>query len=87
MRESPSAIQAVTCYVGPAHDLYHLSKVLTGLSELAAGGCLELHLNPIFGDTRKPLSSAAMRAVVVQKGRAVDVVFDVYDRSDRCETE
>ncbi|HEV2687752.1 MAG TPA: glycosyltransferase [Bryobacteraceae bacterium] len=78
----PKPALAVTCYVGPAHDLYHLSKVLTGLSELAASSRLELRIDPISGDTRKTLVSAAMRAVVTRDGQTMEVVFDVYDRSD-----
>jgi hypothetical protein len=76
---------SVTCYITPAHDLYHLSSILTGLSEVAKEGRLELRLEPILDDTRKPLEAIAMRAVAVREGRAIEIVFEVYDRSDRFE--
>jgi hypothetical protein len=76
---------SVTCYITPAHDLYHLSSILTGLCELADEGRIELRLEPVLDDARKPLEAIAMRAVVVWGRRATDIVFEVYDRSDRFE--
>jgi Glycosyl transferases group 1 len=76
---------AVTCYIGPAHDLYHLSNVVTGLSELAGKGRIELRLEPILDDDRKPLESVVMHAVVARERQSIDVVFDVHDRSDHFE--
>jgi hypothetical protein len=73
---------SVTCYITPAHDLYHLSCLLTGLCELAGECRIELRFEPVLEDTRKPLEAIAMRAVAVWAGRATDIVFEVYDRSD-----
>jgi len=76
----------VTCYVGPAHDLYHLSNVLTGFIELAAAGRVEFRLEPAAEAIGQPLQSAAIQAQVTSAGLAIDVAFDVYDRSDVFET-
>jgi Glycosyl transferases group 1 len=78
---------AVTCYIGPAQDLYHLSNVLTGFCELASEGRIELSLKPVLYDLRNPSEVAAMRAEALRDGSAIEVAFDVYDRSERFETD
>jgi len=83
--KTPDANYAVTCYLGPAHDLYHLSNVVTGLAELAVAGSVDLRFGPVDADSRKPLESAAMRVTVGRAGRVIDVVFDLYDRADHFE--
>jgi hypothetical protein len=81
----PGLGTSITCSLSPAHDLYHLSNILTGLSELAERGSLSLHIEPVVNDARNPLESVAMRASVSRDGRAIEIVFDLYDRSDTFE--
>jgi hypothetical protein len=71
----------VTCYVGPSHDLYHLSHALTGLCELAATGRIDLRLLPAPGDGAQPLESAVLVAEVSDGRQPLALSFDVYDRS------
>ena len=73
---------SVTCYISPAHDLYHLSSILTGLSELANESRIELRLEPVSDDARQPLAAVAMHAVAVHGERQVDIVFEMFDRGD-----
>ena len=71
----------MTCHVGPSHDLYHLSHVLTGLCELATSGRIDLRLLPADGDGGQPLESAALVAEVSDGGEPLPISFDVSDRS------
>jgi hypothetical protein len=76
----------VICHVGPAHELDHLSKVVTGLCELAEGGSIELQLKPAIGDPALQ-KTAVMHATIVRAGHSKEVAFDVHDRSDRFDME
>jgi hypothetical protein len=76
----PERRYEITGYLGPGHDLYHLSKVLTGL---IAGSQNVLRFKPVADATAAPVTSAAVYALVKREGKAMDIAFDLYDRSDR----
>jgi len=63
--------------MGPALDLYHLSKVLTGFSELAAAGIVTLEIEPVDGPAPAPPQLANLSASIDGE----PVVFDLYDGS------
>ncbi|MBV9307069.1 MAG: hypothetical protein JOZ45_13060 [Acidobacteriaceae bacterium] len=73
----------VTCHVGPSHDLYHLSKVLSGLGELAAAGSVKLRLEPIRGAAESSPQCASLYASI----EGISAVFDVYDASNHFEID
>jgi len=79
----PERRYEVTAYLGPEHDLYHLSKVLTGLAALAACSQSALQFEPVADATVRPVTSAAMHVLVKRDGKGMDIAFDLYDRSDR----
>lgn len=82
LEEMRDPMLAVICHVGPAHDLDHLSKVITGLCELAEKGSIELQLKPAIGDARGLQKSVVMKATIFRAGQSKEVAFDVHDRSD-----
>ena len=87
LEEMRDPMLAVVCHVGPAHDLDHLSKVITGLCELAEKGSIELQLKPAIGDARGLQKSVVMQATIFRAGQSKEVAFDVHDRSDLRLTE
>jgi len=75
---------AVTCEIGLGHDLDHLSKVLTGLFELAADDRIELHLAapPAEEAGQSRTCVAGLHVQAATGGPVVHIAVDVYDRSD-----
>jgi len=76
----------VTCHVGPAQDLFHLSKMLTGLCELAADGQIELRFTSVCEPSCKSTPEAALHVLITHEAETLHVVFDTYDKSDFFET-
>jgi len=75
----------VTCHVGPEQNLYHLSKVLTGLSELAEDGQIELGFTTVC-EAACQTAEAALHLLITNEAATLNVVFDTFDRSDYFET-
>ena len=75
----------VTCHIEPTQNLYHLSKLLTGLCELARQGRIELRFTTVAANSPQSSTEAVLSAVVANHGTTTHAVFDLYDRSDRFE--
>jgi hypothetical protein len=73
---------AVTCHIEPTQNLYHLSKLLAGLCELARQGRIELRCTPVAENSPQSSTEALLNVLVTNEGTTTQVVFDLYDRSD-----
>src|SRR5262245_21858627 len=76
----------VTCHLGPAQDLFHLSKVLNGLWYLGEAGQIVLCFTTVCETSCISTAEAALHVFVTHEGGTLHVVFDAHDKSDSFET-